>query len=623
MALIANSLPLPFGSTMTRTLLDNKKIQLAVGWALIGLHYLMFSQFFPNDQGLLGHDYSYDFPLLLDGQYWFLANGLFSVPWFTPSFCGGMPLLANPATFYFSAIQFFSFIVGPMNSIRLTLLLFGALGFWGFYHLLRRVFQTQTWPALLGGALFLFNGFYTYRLIVGHIEFHAFMLVPLLAFFLMRQRGKGVDDGKRWRQTSGNCMVGGVLIAYMFYAGMAQLLLPSLLAVIALALIKGIVSSEFHLGRFFVQFFLAGALGLGLSAAKLSAALLYLENVPRHTYLLPGVDGVGKLLLLIGRVLSLGGAGIDSEGFLANFQWLLDRHEFEFGVSLVPFLLLAIGMFDRLRGRAVVAQGVFLPRLVACLAALLLILALPVAFNFYDPAWNDLLRTTPFIKNLSNFFRWFTIYIPVLILMAAVCLDRSNFFKGWVPVAAIVGMALLLVQNMVVNKDFYHAQPYDPNPVMQAYAKVQEVGRPSVISDIVVSFDQYGQPLMLQDRNDALINGFSQLLCYEPMFGYDLESLPFKTLQPGPALSESAGVLNLKNPACYLFPVENGCEVGDHFRADQRQQAQQFLSYRPFLYQKPLRQQVANAVSLLAFAGVLLFAAGSVVSLLPLLKLRS
>lgn len=583
-------------------------VPATIGWLLIGIHYLLFSSFFPNAQGKIGHDYSYDFPMLLDGYSWFLENGLFSVPWFTPSFCGGMPLFPSPATFYFSIIQFTSFFFDPMSAMKIALLVFGAIGFWGFYFLLRRIFLTESWPALLGGALFLFNGFFVCRLIVGHIEFHGFMLVPLVSLLLVRD--EKISGGfKAWLYPVGSCVACGAMFAYMLYAGMAQMMLPTILVIIAIAIIKGMIDWDFPICRFFQKFFWSGLLGLGLAAAKLSSAFTFLANVPQHSYLLPGVDNISTLLLLILRVLALGGADVNSQDILANFQWLLNRHEFEFGVSLVPFLILLAGLSTSIKAVPKL-QNLWRPRVYACLSLLLIILALPIVLNLYEPAWNAWLRATPYLKNISNFFRWFTIYIPLVILLACLCLDRMHLFKAWKPIAALTGLGLLLLQTLAVDMSFYHEQNYDPSPVMNAFANLRQQGSPTKITDIGATFDQFGQPLLLSDRNNALIQGQSQLFCYEPMFGYRLESYPWKTIHPGSALSKADGVLNLKNPACFLFPQDNNCTIGDHFRSDQLLDAERFLSFKPFSYQAPLYQRIANIISLVLLVAVFCFGLG-------------
>jgi hypothetical protein len=67
------------------------------------------------------------------------------------------------------------------------------------------------------------------------------------------------------------------------------------------------------------------------------------------------------------------------------------------------------------------------------------------------------------------------------------------------------------------------------------------------------------------------------------------------------------GTLNLKNPACYQFPRENGCAPGDHFRITQREEAARFLRYESFSFRRSSRQQAADWVTLAAL--LLTFAA--------------
>lgn len=570
-------------------------VPAAVGWLLIGVHYIIFSQFFPNAQGKLGHDYQYNLPLLLDGYYWFLNNGLWSLPWFTPSFCGGMPLMANPATFYVSTTQWFTFITDPVTSVRLTFVLFAAAGFWGFYFLLRRVFAVSCWAALLGGGLFLFNGLYAWRMVVGHMEFHAFMLTPGIAFFLL-QREEGGDS--LWRSAR-NMVLVAFLLSYAFMSGMTQLIVPSVIAVIVIAALARLA----HCGSVdFVGCMLrlagAGIGAIGLSASKLVASLSFLGNFPRDSYLLPGVEGLGTLVALITQVVTVGGAHVNAESMIANSQWHLGRHEFEFGLTIIPFLLIVLGLTLNGGWRRVFSSLVShrqLPLMVLCL----LLLSIPLALNYYSPSWNHFLKTIPFIKNLSNFFRWFIIFIPFVVVLAALAVEKTPLLARFASYVVCASLALVVMLNLSTDTAFYHDQPYDPEPVVSAYWQTRANRSPPTIATQVASLDEAGQPALTQARNDALIHGESQLLCYEPMFGFRLEFLPFKGIRPGPTLAEHAGEINLKNPACYLYPTENKCTPGDHFRVDQLDEAQRFISFQPFRYQESLWQGVADWVSFL------------------------
>jgi len=593
---------------MIKDLSQTKWAVAIVGWLLIVIHFAIFSQFLPNAQGKLGHDYAYNLPMLLDGYYWFLNNGLFSVPWFTPSFCGGMPLLANPATFYYSVVQFLTFLIDPLTSVRCTFFIFAAWGFWGFYILLTRIFTTSRTTGLLGGALFLFNGLYTYRFIVGHLEFHSFMLVPFLAWILLRDKSGELFPTRR--KMASDVVVAGLIICYMFMSGMTQLLIPSLVGVILIALIKALDDPDGRiLWRFAVCFALAGILALALSGAKLVAALAFLHNFQRDSYLLPGVPGLGKQLLLIIRVMALGGDGIDPEGTIVNSEFALGRHELEYGLSIVPFVLLALSVLPRVTNLPKKLPGFLKPHRLFCLGLISLLLLIPLALNYYSPGWNLFLKSVPIIRSLSNFFRWFIIYIPFLVLLSCLVAARHRILRRFQLPLLLVALCIIIGQNLVTDKSFYAEQPYDPGPVQAAYQRVAATGKPPVIRNLTVPTDMLGNTALTGNRNDALANGDSQLLCYEPMFGFRLEFLPLKSSHPGPTLSTEGGVFNLKNPACYLYPQENNCYPGDHFRIDQRHEAEDFISFRPFTYHLSTCQKAANLLSLFSLLGILLFGA--------------
>ena len=154
---------------------------------LLSAYYFIFVQpFFPNQNGNLGHDYQLFFPRMLSGVYYFVTNGLSVIPWFTPACCGGSFLFAHPQSLFFSIPQFLNFYFDPIVSIQLTFMIFAVLGFWGTYLLLRYTFVLQEISAIFGASLFMFNGFFAYRMIIGHLDYHSVMLLPLISYFLIQ-----------------------------------------------------------------------------------------------------------------------------------------------------------------------------------------------------------------------------------------------------------------------------------------------------------------------------------------------------------------------------------------------------------------------------------------------------
>ncbi|MGH8673449.1 MAG: hypothetical protein ACREVG_03975, partial [Burkholderiales bacterium] len=145
----------------------------------------IFLPLLPAEGSAGGHDYALHLPNMLAGNYWFLQNGAFAIPWFSPATCAGVPYLADLNTAYYALPQWASFLLGPSAATRTTFVLFALLGASGFYVLLRGPFAASSWAAAVAALLFLFGGFFTYRMIVGHLTFHPFALAPWLAYALL------------------------------------------------------------------------------------------------------------------------------------------------------------------------------------------------------------------------------------------------------------------------------------------------------------------------------------------------------------------------------------------------------------------------------------------------------
>ena len=574
----------------------NGVLATAAGIALVGVHFAVFQRFFPNANGLLGHDYAMFLPQLLDGYYWGQANGLLDTPWFTPAFCGGLPKFPNPQALYYSLPQLATFLSNPLTGLRITLLVCSGLGFWGSYLLLRGAFATGRGPALLGATLFLWNSLFSARMLIGHLTFHSFMLVPLLAWFVLWPTK--APGGARWRFVVALCGAGSI-IAYMAMTSLAHVLLPALLGTTVIALIRNVAAPRpggtlRDLGRLA----LSGVLAVGLSAAKLVAMYSYLDLFPRSLYPLPGVAGLGNLVALVGRLLFLPAPRVNTHELLTNSPWHLQTHEFEYSVGFVPLWIIpmaaACGLYA-LRGGNL--RGAWPRERRLALIGALVMLAVPLLVNYYSPSWNAFLKSLPFIGSGSTQLRWLAVYIPTVVVMTAVALDRTPQLRDYVALISAAGAAATLWLGLTADRAFYEKQAFDPAPILEAHAAVKAGTQSTTIERIVVEIDAEGREVMRSSRNGSLARGESELKCYESIFGYRLEHFPRGELRAGPALEERDGRLNLKDPSCYVFPEENGCEPGDHFAAERLAEAEAFVSYEPFDFELSSAQRAANALT--------------------------
>ena len=574
------------------------------GLLVILIHYSIFCNFLPNNQGMLGHDYSFFFPALLDGFFYYHTNGLFSVPWFTPSFCGGVPLFPHPTNPYYYFPQLFTFFFNPLTSIKITLLLFGALGFWGFYILTYRILCCGKAVSLLGATIFLFNGFYSHRIIIGHLEFHSIMLAPWFVYFIFISM-------PHFKSNPLHVMIhttfAGIILSYLFYSGMGQLLLPFLLSTILISFISIVYASEkFDLKSFFLRLFSAGFISIALSISKLVATFSFLSHFPRSGYLIPGFKNIQDLLFVLFRSLFLWPAHEKAKETMINLEWSLNRHEFEFGITIIPLLFILFGLvyyiqkrFFRRTGKPVNVKKVSL--FFTCV----IIGLIPIILNYYSEALHQIIKSIPILKSSGQFIRWFIIYIPSVSLLSILLCESTPFLKRNQVLLSLLSITIIIVINISIDRTYYHEQIYDPSEILHSYRKVKNREWVPRITHIAVCADKSGQILL--NQNGTLTKGYSQLYCEDPIFGYRLEYFPKKSLKPGDILLENNGFLNLKNPACYIFPEENHCMPGDHFTVQQKDKAIAFANYKPFDFIMSTEQIIANYINLMVLFLVGLF----------------
>jgi hypothetical protein len=527
-------------------------------------------------------------PNLLAGFFWHIQNGFWSVPWFNPAQCGGIPVQADPQGAYFSLAQFLTFIVPPMRAVQATFAAFACIGFLGCFALGRTRFRLSLPAALLAATVFALNSFYAGRMVAGHLSFSPFMLLPGAACLLL-----GPDRPQHGRLASWLMRCGGfaLLLGIMLEGGMLVLIPAAYLSLVMVVFLHAVVARASPMLAL-LRLGAGTALGLLLCAGKLAAVLSLMSHVPRDSYTLPGYLSLGETVFVAVRALFFGPAA-DMQTHLANGVVLFQRHEFEYSVGPACLVLMLAAMADIWRKRDFPASG---QRLAADMLILLLIA--PLALNTYGASWTHFLKQVPVLRDSSSLLRYFAAYILPACLGAALSLDRLAATRGWRawPVASAASAAtlaaLLLSDHSAYGPGDIGA--YDPRPIEASWHEVAASRAVPPVRDIGVLRDAQGHV----DRNglarqDSMATGESQLFCYDALFGYGLEKLPFGTLHPGSVFERTAqkdsgvATLNLKNPACYVFPAANGCQPGDAFTAAQIDQATQFAAYKPFAWRKP------------------------------------
>lgn len=513
----------------------------------------------------------------------------------------------------------------PLTANYLTLLLFASAGYFGTYLLARRSFGLPIPWAILAAALFFFNGFLPLRTLIGETGFHGLSLAPWLALALLTPAARRVSS-------IGLAILAGTIAAYWLQSGLTTLMVPAALSV-------ALVLLAYRLRQPWPRDLLARMLiAIGISvlfpASKLVASLAFYSRFERTQYLLPGFNDPWALLQT--NLLALFGSSESAYRIalpaLLNAQWTAFPHEWAYGFTPVPILVILVGLvLGRLvRPRSpknpsnsagkVGGVGVMVKIIVGL--GLGLISMAPLVLQIYTPEFNAHLKSLPLIGATAWPMRWLILYLPVLPIATAWLAWRAlGERQAWGPWVVSGAVLLLVGFNLMERRQYYNDQNYNPEQLLAGYARLAagEV-RDHRIKAIGLMIDpDTGDVIADGRRNDIVVDGISQARCYNPSFGYRLEKLPANNLVLGDVLWESEGSFNIRNPACYVFPEENACRPGDKFRLDQRAEAEAFVAYRPFPFKKSQLQRVADMVTM----GSLVLAALFVLLVWPWLVRRS
>jgi hypothetical protein len=469
------------------------------------------------------------------------------------------------------------------------------------YVLLRQLFCLGAITAFLGATLFMFNNFYIQRMIASHLGYQGFMLIPLLTFLLVRPASKG--EGFFNFSSMLNATWAGLCLAYWLHSALTTLIIPAALAVLALVCLYSPTLKEWRI--FLGRSVAAALIALALCASKLVASLSFMSYFQRSDYLLPGVEGFFKAVGLIFSGLFLFPMHLEQIVIpkLKNQQWPLDATEWDYGVTFFPLLIIILISVVRLFSSAKPSNHT--KRSPLALILLIVILMIPLVLNIYTPQWNAILKQIPLIKSSSSLIRWWLIYIPVVIVYAVVSLERCDFLKNIKTQIVIIGVLSIFQLNALKYGFYYTGMYYDlpgyrPDAIIASYRHTASDGEIPKIEHIVDLGETNGYTLTRFNANDFIAFGGSSIQCYNPIFGYKLEHFPLKTLHVGSIYQQSQGELNIKNPACYVFPTENHCAPGAHFRVAEKPQAEAFAQYKPFSFAISQQQKVANWVTQLA-----------------------
>jgi len=571
-----------------RNFLVNNYYFFILSIVILIIHQVIFQQFFPNSDGLLGHDHEQHIPNFMFGKIWFYNNFL-SIPWFTPSFCCGIPFYADPQSMYYSIQQIIFLIFNPILSIKIIFFILSLFSYLGMFLLVRRNFKFSSYASLLCASLFLFNGFFIYRAIAGHVAYLSYIFIPLYCYFLINSY-----ECQSKKQSFTYLILSSIVFANFFHSGSGPIILIIFTSILSVLFFYIHLVNSF---KIFIKFIFSLLLGISISLSKITATLFFLNNFPRKY---PATEFHSLLLFIKTFFLSFFYKP-DEKYFNDNVisMFPFGVHEMEYSVSIVPIILL---FFIPFLNRNILKLSYYNVRF---LFLIILIFFIPILLNVNFLNQFQLVQKIPILNSTWVQFRWMAIYILPIIIMSGLIVNNLNFNFYKKKYITILLIFILLIQNFIKDNSWHFN---DQN-------KTFGIVGPAVL------MNEFNSPKKSNNKNDMFFYSYSPIWCYQPVFGYGLEKLNVEKiafnsklilednsyLLYSDKLTEKNGHLMFFNPSCFLYPKENNCLPGDTFKISEKEKLIKFTNYKKFEFRQNKFQIFANYISVITFLGCLMY----------------
>ncbi len=413
-------------------------------------------------------------------------------PLWTPYYCGGNLLLANPQSPFLSPFFALVLLFGAVVGLKLEALVYFALGLGGMFLVVRKLGCSQL-ASVFASVVFMGGSWFAVRMVVGHTTFFPFALLPLAFFFYLRATSASAPTAAvRWGIAASVMLAvmflsGGI---YPFYAAVLLLVLYSVLdsvamkkaapvaAVVAMLVFAALLAS--------VKLVPVVDFTAGVSADKdtqLTSAGIVMKSLLSRDQDIPKNDfKTGRDLVQEGRQKEL-----DTLAGKLPWGW----HEYSAYVGVIPLILAALSVVAFRRNWKLIFAALFF---------LLLALGTYLPFGLWQ-----LLRQLPFFSSLHGPSRFIIVFVFLVALLAAKSLSglkissNSRIQAAFVVVLLIVVAAdLFLVSRPLLSNAF----PFAPLEI-----KSTNIG--------TNDFIQMGSSLPELSQYPNLLQGIGTLNCYE------------------------------------------------------------------------------------------------------------
>ena len=555
------------------------------------IHQLIFQKYLIFNNTYVAEDYKGYVPWMIFGKIWFMKNGLFHLPHFIPSMCGGIPYHADPSSFYLSFMQLLFINFSVPIALKSSFFIFSLSGYLGMFFLCKICFKFNNFTSLVAATIFIFNGFFTNRVLVGHLIYGYTAFIPLYAFLII----KSINNNKHVAIL--NMSFASLLLSSFFYAGSSSFMLfviYSIMIILALYCFFFNFSTKIIFKKFFVSLILTFL----LSFSKINYSLSFLELFPREIDPAIMTNYFSFIYTFFTSLFLVPDPFFFADHQLQTNKFYVSLHELEYGLSILPLLIISYYIFFIKKNIKVNKLPIFY---------LSIILIIPTLLIVDIPYLSNLINKLPIVSSTWVRTRWLSVYIIPIILVSSFLLNKIKFNKK----AIMIGLLIIpICQNYfyIEAKSYFFPEKSFEKKAVYSIDKINNFSNYldyETIDSVKIKYVKNNQNFTRMDMNEGFIINTSELFCYSPIFGYNLEKLPKQKITKNndnydEKLKIKNNQYNLFKPMCFLFPSVNNCAVGETFSFNEKEQLIKFSEYKIIKFQKSNIQIVADYTSIIS-----------------------
>ncbi len=531
-----------------------------------GISILTTLALMARDYPLVGHDFRYFIPRLIDTDLHLRLNGL-AIQWYTPTFGGGIPAFPNPQHLQYSLVQALTFISDPWIAVLATTAIAIGLGFWGCYRIANTNLGAGPHAATLAALFFVSCGFVIQHAIVGHVGFQLFPVAAVMLWTLIDRRLPDLSRG---------ALLGLLVTLTLYHGGGLILILEAMAIAICLPMLVAILPQLLEWRSLGQTSAVAVLFAAFMSAPKVLSGMMLMRQFPRQVEADPvvpltqaaagfvsqlvGVQSIAPVLMALDEDPSRAyGVLVRLTGTRRLGVWELDT-----GLSPLVLVCLAIGAWWAWRAWRS-ARIDLAPIQRAAIAVTVVGLWIMTEAALGQGLIFPIVKTLPVMNSLHVHPRFGAAAILPLALLAGAGVDR------WLRTRPAAGIAMIAVTLLAPASYFalpseMHQRNFNVSPSLNDAKSLR--GTDASIDTLAAVTDA-----------QALSFNASSLKPYDPLFGYGNESFLPETRE-GRIRVLSDGYWNMTNPAGLVFPEQNGLRKFERIHQADRARLDQLLRRR-------------------------------------------